>query len=130
MDSSSHFNIPAYLVSGAAYFFIGYAWFALLFEKAWEKAAGHEMKASALPLIANVGAAFLYAFGVYMIVMLGKFGDVKGALIATGCIAAFFVLPINLGTWIWKRKPVLFFIEASYQTVGALVMSLILALWK
>jgi hypothetical protein len=65
-----------------------------------------------------------------MVVMLGQFTDIKGAFIAAVSVIGFFVAPINSGNLFFKNKAVLFFIEAGYQSVGAVVVAIILALWK
>jgi hypothetical protein len=134
--ASSHFNFIAFIVASVVYFLIGWLWYSnVLFSKAWQRETGVAMgggKATppVLPMVGQFVSSALFALGIYMVVMLGCFSDVKGALITAVSIIGFFVVPINSGTLFFKNKPVLFFIEAGYQSFSAIVLAMILALWK
>jgi hypothetical protein len=136
MGSMGHFNILAFIVSGIVYFLIGWLWYSnALFAKPWAKETGVQMGGKqstppVLPMLGQLVSSFLYALGVYMVIMLGQFTDVKGALIAAVSVIGFFIAPINSGNLFFKNKAALFFIEAGYQSVGAVVLAIIFALWK
>jgi hypothetical protein len=134
MDTAAHFNVVAYIASAVVYFVIGYVWYGnAIFGKRWAAETGISMDGGTFPVLPMIGqlvSTLLYALGVYMVVMLGKFGDPVGAITAGVSIVIFFVVPINAGTLLFIKKPVLFLIDAGYQAIGAIVMAFILALWK
>jgi hypothetical protein len=137
MNTGSHFNVLAYVVSGIVYFLVGWLWYSnALFAKQWTKETGVHMGQGqgratvVLPMVGQLVSTFLYTLGISMVVMLGNFADVKGALVAAASIIGFFVLPVNSGTLFFRNKPLLFCIDSGYQAVGAIVLALILALWK
>jgi hypothetical protein len=135
MNMTGYFNYPAYFVSAAAYFLLGFVWYSnILFAKAWQKETGVKMSGSkSMPIIPMIGqliSTLLFTLGVYMVVMLGKFSDIKGACIASLSIIAFFILPINSGNLFFTNKKLLFLIDAGYQAVGAIIMTFILVFWK
>jgi Protein of unknown function (DUF1761) len=134
MHTASNFNYLAYFVSAIVYFVIGFAWYSnKKFAKIWSKEAGVKMGGKSMPIWPMVGqviSSLLYALGVYMVVMLSNSIDIKGATIACLSIIAFFVFPINSGNLFFTGKVKLFLLDAGYQAIGAIVMTLILTFWK
>lgn len=133
MNTAAHFNVLAFIVSGIVYYLIGWLWYSPLFGKAWAEQTGTKMDGSTmagLPMLGQLVATFLLTLGVYMVVMLGGFGDIKGALIAGLSITAFFIIPINAGKLLFLNKSKLFLIDVGYYGIGAIVSAIILAFWK
>jgi hypothetical protein len=134
MHISSNFNYLAYFVSAAVYFVIGYFWYSkTLFAKAWQKETGVKMGGKKMPIMPMVGqiiASLLYALGIYMVVMQSNAYNLKDAVIVSLSIIAFFVFPLNAGNLFFTNKKTLFYIDAGYQAVGAVVMTFILTFWK
>jgi hypothetical protein len=136
--SSPAFAVLPYIVSSLVYFVIGALWYTPLFGKAWAKEVGRSMEGSmagkwgefAAGMLGQLVSSFLYVAGVYMILMLGKFEGLGGALTVGASVAAFFVLSINSGKLLFQGKPRLFFIDAGYGVVGAFAAALILAFWR
>ena len=135
---SATFAVLPYIVSSIVYFAIGALWYTPLFGKAWAKEVGRDMGASMegvmgqfiLGMIGQLVSSFLYVAGVYMLIMLGNFYSLGGALIAGASVSAFFVLSVNSGKLLFQAKPRLFFIDAGYGVIGAFAAALILAFWR
>ncbi|MEK6794915.1 MAG: DUF1761 domain-containing protein [Spirochaetota bacterium] len=134
MNASFHFNWLPYLVSVAAYFLLGFLWYSFLFGELWAKETGTEMGRSnvtpALPLLGHVVASALYVLGLYLVVKLFGCVSIQDAILVAAGITAFSVLPLNAGTVLFKTKPALFGIDAGYQALGTLIVTVILTLWK
>jgi len=134
MTSAGGFNILAFVVSVLVYFVLGFFWYSnALFAKPWAAQTGVQMGGSAMPIVPMAGqliATILSVFGIYMVVMLGQFAGLKGAFIAGISVVGFFIVPLNSGNLFFKNKPVLFWIEAGYQTICTMVAAVILTLWK
>ncbi len=137
MSVNQNFNIAAYITAVIVYYFIGFVWYSFLFMKAWQKETGIKMESGKFSIwifIYSMGGqlimSFLYALGVYMVVMLGNFAGIKGALITSGSIIGFFVIPLNSANLLFANKKILFLIDSGYQSAGAVVMALILTLWR
>ena len=130
------FAVLPFIVSGLVYFLIGWIWYTPLFGKTWAQESGISMTgsrsaaATILPMVGQLVSSFLYALGVYLVLMLGNFYSLKGALIVAASVTAFFALSINSGKLLFNAKPKLYFIDVGYQAVGAVVVALILAFWK
>ena len=136
--SNATFAILPYIVSSIVYFLIGALWYTPLFGKAWAKEVGMSMdggmEAARGKFIAGMFgqlvSSFLYVAGVYMLLMIGNFYSLGGALIVGASVSVFFVLSVNSGKILFQGKPKLFFIDAGYAVVGAFVAAIILAFWK
>ncbi len=137
MTTFLNLNYLAVIVSSIVYFAIGAFWYSRsLFGTAWGREIGLKMDGkkpqnpAVLPMIGQFVSAILFAIGIAVIIQLtGKPGiwiGVKTALLTI----ILFVFPINSGTLFFKNKPVLFLIEGGYQAVGALVIGIILAVWR
>ncbi len=133
-----HLNYLAVIVAAIVYFIIGFFWYSpMLLGNIWAKEVDIKRSGSAMPVMPMIGqfiAAVIYAAGVAIIVsLLGSVGSKMGFM--TGIKAAlitivFFILPANSSTWFFKGKPVLFFIEWGYQSIGALVIGIIMSIWR
>jgi hypothetical protein len=126
-------NYFAVIVAAIVYFAIGAVWYTPLFGKLWAKESGVTMGNSPnvlFPMIGQFISTFLFTVGIaFLVQMMNKTGFLAG--IVTGlAVIIFFIFPINSGTLFFKAKPILFFIEAGYQSIGALVIGIILALWR
>jgi hypothetical protein len=133
------FAILPYIVSSVAYFLIGALWYTPLFGKAWAKEIGTSMGESmdgtakgrfVAGMLGQLVSSFLYVAGVYMVIVLGNFYSLGGALTAACSVSAFFVLSVNSGKLLFQGKPKLFFIDSGYGVVGAFAAALILAFWR
>ena len=134
MHASSNFNYLAYFISAAVYFAIGFFWYSnKTFAKIWAKETGVKMGGKSMPIMPMIGQAvssLLYALGVYMVVMLSNAYNLKDAVVVSLSIIAFFVFPINSGNLFFTGKRKLFYLDAGYQAIGAIVMAFILTFWK
>ncbi len=134
--ATASFAVLPYIVTSIVYFAIGALWYTPLFGKAWSKQVGMDMGGGGmgarfvLGMIGQLVSSFLYVAGVYMLLMIGNFYSLGGALIVGGSVSAFFVLSVNSGKLLFQGKPKLFFIDAGYGLVGAFVAAIILAFWK
>lgn len=131
MELFSHINYLAVIVATVVYFLIGFIWYTPLFGKKWAELAGVKMGGgSVVPMIAEFIISFVFALGIaVMIQIMNKSGVLTGIVSALGIII-FYLLPANSGTWSFKGKPALFWIEFGYQSIGALVIGIILGIWK
>jgi len=136
--ANTTFAVLPFIVSSIVYYAIGALWYTPLFGKAWAKELGISMSGGTdsdkgkfvLGMIGQLVSAFLYVAGVYMLLMLGNFYSLGGALTVGASVSAFFVLSVNSGKLLFQRKPKLFFIDAGYGVVGAFAAALILAFWR
>jgi len=131
----SSFAVLPFIVASLAYYALGAIWYTPLFGKTWGKEVGHGMgggigQTFVWMMLGQLVSSFLYALGVYMVIMLGDFYSFKGAMIAGISVSAFFVLSINSGKALFQGKPVLFAIDAGYNILGAFMIALILAFWR
>jgi len=67
---------------------------------------------------------------VMLVARLHHYTTIHGALVAGLSIIAFFVLPLNSGVLLFRKKTALFFIDVGYRAVGAILLSIVLAFWK
>jgi len=136
--SNATFAVLPYIVSSIVYFLIGALWYTPLFGKAWAKEVGMSMDGGMgaargkfiAGMFGQLVSSFLYVAGVYMLLMIGNFYSLGGALIVGASVSVFFVLSVNSGKILFQGKPKLFFIDAGYAVVGAFAAALILAFWK
>ena len=132
------FAVLPFIVSSIVYFGIGALWYTPLFGKAWAKEVGMSMGGGdgatrgkfVAGMVGQFVSSFLFVAGVYMVIMLGNFYSLHGALKAGAAVSAFFVLSVNSGKLLFQGKPKLFFIDAGYGVVGAFASALILAFWR
>lgn len=132
-----HLNYLAVVVAAVVYFIIGFLWFGkAMFGTAWAREVNIKMEGSAMPvmpmigqlisaLIFTIGTAIMVALLGHNMVKMGIMTGIKAALI----IIVFFMIPANSSTWFFKGKPVLFFIEWGYQSIGALAAGIIISIW-
>ncbi len=135
MNFFAGMNWLAIVVSAFVYFIIGAIWYSnVLFAKEWVKQSGVTMGGGksmpVMPMIGQFIGSLIYTIGIAATI---KLMNGSGALtgLATGLfVTVLFALPINLSTWFFKSKPVLFFIEWGYQGIGAVIIGIILGIWK
>ncbi len=135
---NSSFAVLPYIVASIAYFAVGAIWYTPLFGKAWAKEVGRDMGGSMEGkwgqfvggMIGQLVSSFLFAAGVYLVIMVGGWYGLGGALKAWASASAFFVLSVNSGKLFFQGRPRLFLIDAGYGIVGALVIALILGFWR
>jgi hypothetical protein len=136
--STPTFAVLPYIVSSLAYFLIGALWYTPLFGKAWAKEVGMSMEGGmgaargkfVLGMLGQLVSSFLYVAGVYMLLMVGNFYSLGGALTVGASVSVFFVLSVNSGKLLFLGKPKLFCIDAGYGIVGAFAAAMILAFWR
>jgi hypothetical protein len=128
-------NYLAILVSAIVYFLIGFLWYSpMLFADRWAKETGVSMgkgqKLPVMPMIGEFIGTLLFTLGIAVFLKgMTTTGILTG--IVTGIMTiVLFVFPLNSGTWFFKGKRVLFLIEWGYQSIGALVIGIILSLWR
>jgi Protein of unknown function (DUF1761) len=129
----SHINYAAVIVAAAAYFLVGSVWYGPLFAKKWAEQVGIKMGAGnspVVPMVLQFVFSVIFTIGIALVIqIMNRSGLMTGIISALGVIV-FFLLPINSSTWFFKNKPALFWIEFGYQSVGALIIGIILGLWK
>ncbi len=136
--ANATFAVLPYIVSSLVYYAIGALWYTPLFGKAWAKELGISMGGDTgsakgkfiAGMLGQLVSSFLYVAGVYMLLMLGNFYSLGGALAVGASVSAFFVLSVNSGKLLFQQKPKLFLIDAGYGVIGAFAAALILAFWR
>lgn len=137
----SHLNWLAVLVSGLAYFFLGFLWYQLLFGKVWGAALdmnrdsmpkGDEMKKMMMRLlprsflgnlVAAIGVALLvvYSHAMGEPMRAAKVGAVAGLLVAGGSMWMHY-------NWLGKSKKA-WLIDVFYAAIGCGLCGAIVAAW-
>jgi hypothetical protein len=131
-------NWLAILCAGAAYWVLGYVWYTLLFGKIWAAEQIRHRGERPSPSGGQIGAKLLSTFILnllmaaamaYLIKRTG-FVDVNHALklaVVTGI--GFAGAAVTLMS-IWESKPTkIWFIDAGYYFVGAILLTMILISW-
>jgi hypothetical protein len=138
MELFTHLNYLAVIVATAVYFAIGAVWYTPLFGKAWQKETGVKMTSSGkFPLgkfLFGMGgqlvSSFFFTFGIaLLIIVMNKPGWLAGLGTAL-TVSVFFAFPVNSGKLFFQNKPKLFWIDFGYNCVGAVIVGVILALWR
>ncbi len=134
-------NYLAVLVAGIAWFGLGAFWYSKVgFGKSWMAIMGfseEEMKSSmtggkgAKMMGLGLLGALVTACVLSYFVALSGAADIPGALKLAFFIWLGFIAPIQLGAFLWERKPIkLFVINTAYAFVSLSTMTMILALWR
>ena len=127
-------NFIAVLVAALSTFLLGGLWYSkLLFEPAWQRAAGdarkpgdrHPAQVFGLSFLFAVIAAFAYALLVPP--AAGPAAALtQGLLVGAGVVAASFGINYQFA----NRSTVLWLIDGGYHTVQFAIYGLILGLWR
>ena len=130
----SDINLLAILVAALSSFLLGGLWYSkLLFEPAWQRAAGispdskqgHPAKVFGLSFAFALVAAFVYA--LLMPAASGVTAALtQGALVGAGLVAASFGINYQFA----NRKGALWLIDGGYHTAQFAIYGLILGLWR
>ncbi len=140
-----HINYMAVFVAALAQFFVGWAWFSVLFVKPWMKEMGMKvpskkerekmMKGMWKPMLGNFASLLLTAWVLaYIVQFAGIAQHESGAVL--GLKSGFYVwlgffATTLMNTVFWERKSWKFYaINASHYLVGLLLMGLILGAWS
>jgi Protein of unknown function (DUF1761) len=128
-------NYPAVFVAALAYFFLGYLWYGLLFNKPW-MALEHitlEQAQSVNPVVPYIIAFLLELLVAYSVAQLclwrnantiGR-GASVGVLVWIG-----FIGPITFMNYMFEMRPkTLFAINEFYPLAGLVLMGAILGAW-
>ena len=132
-------NYLAVLIAAIMSMIIGFLWYSkVLFGKAWMEASGMTEKKLAKEKQKGMGGTLFAAFigALLSSYVLAHFVDyVEATTAAQGAQTGFwiwlgFVAPLMLGSVLWERKPIRFFlINASHELVALLVAGMILTVW-
>jgi len=129
-------NFWAAAVSAIVYFVLGGLWYSpVLFSKRWVKELGividPEKRPNVVaPMLGQLVSSFFYTAGMVFIISTTGCKSIYHPLIVSLVVIFGFIIPLNTGTLLFKAKPVLFLIEAGYQAIGTIIISLILGFWK
>ena len=127
-------NVIAVLIAAASSFLLGGLWYSkLLFEPAWQRAAGdvrkpearHPARVFGFSFVFAVIAAFAYAWLVPPAAN-ATVALTQGLLVGAGVVAASFGINYQFA----NRSTVLWLIDGGYHTVQFAIYGLILGLWR
>lgn len=130
-------NYWAVLVAAVIHFFLGWAWFSVLFGKPWMALANiskdnMEKGRSQMPILMGGAAvvalimAFVLAVLVHKMQIQSAWGGIKlGVAAGIGLMAA-----PAFSSYSFKQHPMkLYLIELGYPVLSTVIMSVVLALW-
>lgn len=137
-------NIAAVIAAAFVSFIIGFVWYTGLFMIPWAKEMGYDpnmrpakkamMKGIAISLIGNLLFVWVLAWsmaGWQFIPKAKEMGPLINGLNSALFIWLGFFVPVHLWRIVWeKRIWKLFFINAGYHLVSALIAALIIAYWS
>jgi hypothetical protein len=129
-------NYLAVLVAGLVYFFLGFLWYGVIFNKAWM-----QWEFPLTPATANhnnVPLMYLCSFvlGLVMCYVLALICDWRGANALTGALLGIlmwvgFVLPTSYAASMFEGRPKhLYAINYGYCLVGMILAGLIVGGWR
>lgn len=130
-------NMMSVLGASAAYFFIGWLWYSVVFNKHWMDELGrHGIKKPAhdsmtkslvLTFITNFVTALAMA---HLVVMTNSTTSESG--IQLGLLVGLGFAATSLASlFVWQHRSLkLFFIDAGYAVVGIIASGVILSLWR
>jgi hypothetical protein len=128
-------NYPAVLVAAIAYFFLGYLWYGVLFNKPW-MALEHmtiEQAQSVSPVIPYIVSFLLEILIAYSLaqICIWRNANTVGRGASVGVLVWIgFVGPIALMTYMFEMRPkALFAINEFYPLAGLVLMGAILGAW-
>ena len=131
-------NYLAVLVAAVAHMVVGMLWFGPIFGKQWMKLSGFSAKSmkkmnmspQQAMLVAFVCALFTASILSLFINAL-RINSFRDAAQFSALVWLAFLVPSELGVWLWQGKPFkLFVLQAGHWLVLLLVMSGILTAWR
>lgn len=141
MDFSliSQINCWAIVASVAVFFFLGAFWYSVLFSKAWV----HELMLhnvtikdpSIHKLLINMGLtlvnnSIIVCVLACLVTMTGS-STLESGLSLGLMVGCGFIATAIGGVFIWESRSLkLFFIDAGYQVIGAVIAAIILSVWR
>ena len=129
-------NYPAVVVAAIAYFFLGYVWYGLLFNKPWMalEQMTVEKANSASPVVPFIVSFLLELLIAYSLAQLciWRNANTAGRGASIGVLMWIgFVGPITGMTYMFEmRPPTLWAINTFYPLAGLVLMGTILGGWK
>ncbi len=135
-------NVTATLLAMAAFFTLGFIWYAFLFAKPWTKEMGYDpdmrpdsktmMKGIVLLLLGSFMFSWVLAFYFAGWRLLPgsptEFGTLAFAVNCALSVMIGFFIPVNLSRVVWEKHSwKLFFINTGYHFTGTIAVSIILA---
>lgn len=141
MDFSflSHINYLAVLASAIAMFFLGAIWFSALFSKAWvDELTLHNVtigEPTQEKILTNMAISFLkcviIAFAAACLVSLTHSTTFGSGLLLGLIVAIGFSATAIADVFLWENRSIkLFLIDAGYQMLGVILVSIILSVWR
>lgn len=132
-------NFLAMVIAGIAYWAIGAVWFSFLFGKPWmaelEKAGMKIQRPDSKEFTGMMIGTFIYiiliVFALSYIVFITGCVNLSAAL-KMGALIGLCISWTSIGvtyTWV-KRSMKLLALDAGYHSVGVMVATIILSLWK
>lgn len=132
----SDINYLAVAVASLVFFFLGYAWYSLLFKHPWmkeierHKIALGQMSDMPLKMGLTLLANFLACLSLACLVVLTQSRDAHAG-ITLGIIVSCIALAVIASIFIWQNKSLrLYLIDAGYPVCGIILASLILSIWR
>ena len=132
-------NFLAILIATVVAMVLGMAWYSpFLFGNAWMRLSGIDPKKIDKSQMKGMWKTMIVAFlsNLIMVFVLSTFINLSQTTTATDAaqlgfwIWLGFMMPLQLGSVLWEKKPFkLFLINTSHYLVTLIVMSLILVLW-
>ena len=132
-------NWLAILCAAAAYFFVGFVWYSLLFGKIWAAeqlrhcggdGAGPAKREFAGMLIANFVSNLVASAAIACLLQHMGIVDLRTAIeLGAGLAAAFSVTTLTI-VHVWEKKSTkVWMIDASYHLIGCMTAAAILVSW-
>jgi biotin transporter BioY len=132
-------NWLAVLCAGAAYWFLGFIWYSLLFGKIWAaeqirhrgECGSAEKKEFAGMMMATFVSNLVAAAGLAFLLRRTGIVDLPHALkLGAGLAVAFDITTLTI-VHVWERKPTkIWMIDASYHLFGCMIAAAILVSWR
>jgi len=133
-------NWLAILCAGAAYFFLGFVWYSLLFGKIWAaeqmrhcggEGTGPGKREFASMLIANIISNLVASAAIACLIRRMGIVDLTTALKLGAGLAVGFSLTTLTIVHTWEKKSTkVWMIDASYHLLGCLIAAAILVSWR
>jgi len=140
MEIFAKLNYLAIILSTVIYFGLGFLWyrretFGLIFLK--EKGIDIKKRPPKMTLSATIiqfggviVTLLLYTIGIAAVMNLAAITGTGGGIIIGLLAIIFVIIPMNANNLFFPPKPKLFLIDVGFQSVGTLIASIILSIWR
>jgi hypothetical protein len=138
MRHFEHLNYFAVIIIAVVFYIFGWLWHSKrVFGTIWAKESGLNMEGENVPMskmvfgmIGQFISTVIFTIGIGVIVDMIRHTSYKWGIMTALFIAVFFIFPLTSSTIFFKNKFKLFFIEAGYWAIGALLISVVLMVFK